>query len=161
MLLRALPSGSAPTLRETSDMAEPDQKRRNRLRNLRWAQQQAASQIHENREALSVGRRAMYGQGEYEPEPQRGNGPRPVTVAEVASIKERMRAGDTQEQVAKDLGLHLSSVARVCKVLGPSIREGKDDQVHSGARGWPSLLADHDAGLCGGDCRLGRHGHRL
>lgn len=141
-------------------MAEPNKQRRKRERDKRRGQQQAASLIHDNREALSVNRRAMYEQGTFAPERPNRNGPQPLTATEVAAIKEQIRAGRTPEHVAHDLGVHLPSVIRVLKVLKLEAEERDVDQVHPESARRADLLAAHDAGVCGGDCRLGRHGFR-
>jgi hypothetical protein len=129
-----------------------------------------AQGMRTNRQMLSRDRGHIYLEGTYaEPDaPVRRSS---LTQEEISQIRQLRAEGKALLEIANILNRSAASVRAACqrydipspnKARGgwPVKRERENDQVHLSHAGKRDLLADHDAGTCGRDCRLGRHGIR-
>lgn len=127
--------------------------------------------IRSTRAELSAQRGHIYEQGAHAPQATSKGHRGPLTRAEIMKIKELKAAGYTHLKVAEEMGISTQAVSHACvqfqipsanKARGGWAAKKERDVVrpHSGPAGRADLLAAHDAGVCGGDCRLGRHGIR-
>lgn len=134
---------------------------------------QAAREILSNREELSQGRRHIYEGGIYAPEDTPKGHRGPLSHAEIVKIGVLYQQGVSQLDISIQMGISTSTVRNTIKrerFVSPNKakggwknRKGTDGANaggSSGHEGRARLLAEHDAGLCDRDCRLGRHGRQ-
>jgi DNA invertase Pin-like site-specific DNA recombinase len=128
-------------------------------RMVRRQQMAATERIRTNREELSLGRGAIYLNGDYAAEETRQSRKR-LTREEILKIKELRAQGMSQLAIACQINRSAQTVSRAC-------RQQDIPGVHEPQGGWKAkkdkalrrdALAAHDAGRCGPDCRIGRHG---